>query len=244
MAVASFIGLIDDVVKGIPLFGRLFGPKRPDYKGRNGGSFGSPEFFQDARAGRYEAVAALEEKGYGHAWNRPFLRDFVEKEIGRNRVSGKIRKPSGLVTGDVMHGYGQFADNIWGKQARTNLAVGVPLTALMMFTAPKGKIITRGVETAGGVLGSMAGGAVGGLFFGPVGAFAGQMVGGEIGTRVGAVIEPLEKLGHQAYHLNFGGEYHDTEIAWTMRQRAVQEMGSSALNARQYLGKEAALFHQ
>jgi hypothetical protein len=40
-----------------------------------------------------------------------------------------------------------------------------------------------------------------------------------------------------------GGDYQDTQVAWTMRQRAAQEMSGSLLNARQYLGKEAALMH-
>jgi hypothetical protein len=73
---------------------------------------------------------------------------------------------------------------------------------------------------------------------------AGQIIGGTVGEKIGSTVAPLEELSHQAYHLNFGGNYEDTEVAWTMRQRAVQEMGSSALNARQYLGKEAALMHQ
>jgi hypothetical protein len=44
--------------------------------------------------------------------------------------------------------------------------------------------------------------------------------------------------------LNFGGNYKDTTVAYTMRQKAAQELGGSLLNARTYLGKEAVLFHQ
>jgi hypothetical protein len=40
-----------------------------------------------------------------------------------------------------------------------------------------------------------------------------------------------------------GGGYQDTQTAYTMRQRAAQELTGSLLNARPYLGKEAALMH-
>jgi hypothetical protein len=55
---------------------------------------------------------------------------------------------------------------------------------------------------------------------------------------------PLEEIGRQAQHSNFCGDYKDSEAAFTMRQRAVQEMGSSALNARRHLGSEAVMMHQ
>ena len=152
--------------------------------------------------------------------------------------------PRGLMTGSPMYGYSKFADNLWGKQARTGLKFGAPLAILGIATAPKGEMIKRGAEGIGMLTGQAMGGAVGGLLFGMPGEIAGQIIGGTVGEKIGSTLKPIEDLGHQAYHLNFGGKYEDTEVAWTMRQRAVQEMGSSALNARQYLGKEAALFHQ
>ena len=45
-------------------------------------------------------------------------------------------------------------------------------------------------------------------------------------------------------HFNAGGDYEDTQVAFTMRQRAAQEMSTSLLNARAWLGKEALLFHE
>jgi len=243
--IGPLAGLADDVFGLFARYsGGLFGKKAPEYEGRNGGTFGSPEFFQDARAGDYRALARLEKEGYGAAWNSPFFRGSVESEITRNLARGKTRMPRGLLTGSKMYGYNKFADNLWGKQARTGLKFGAPLAILGMATAPKGEIIKRGAEGVGMLTGQAFGGAAGGLLFGMPGEIAGQIIGGTVGERVGSTLKPLEDLGHQAYHLNFGGEYKDTEVAWTMRQRAVQEMGSSALNARQYLGKEAALMHQ
>ena len=83
--IGPLAGLADDVFGLFARYsGGLFGKNAPDYEGRNGGTFGSPEFFQDARAGDYRALARLEKEGYGPAWNRPFLRGTVEKEITRN----------------------------------------------------------------------------------------------------------------------------------------------------------------
>ena len=257
--IGPLAGLADDVFGLFARYsGGLFGKKAPDYEGRNGGKFGSPEFFQDARAGDYRALARMEKEGYGAAWNRPFFRGSVESEITRNLkykravrmgvASDGLKRftklPRGLMTGSPMYGYSKFADNLWGKQARTGLKFGAPLAILGIATAPKGEMIKRGAEGIGMLTGQAMGGAVGGLLFGMPGEIAGQIIGGTVGEKIGSTLKPIEDLGHQAYHLNFGGEYHDTEVAWTMRQRAVQEMGSSALNARQYLGKEAALMHQ
>jgi len=243
--IGPLAGLADDVFGLFARYsGGLFGKRAPEYEGRNGGKFGSPEFFQDARAGDYRALARMEKEGYGAAWNRPFFQRRVEREIVRNLARGKTRLPRGLMTGSPMYGYSKFADNLWGKQARMGLKFGAPIAILGIATAPKGEMIKRGAEGIGMLTGQAMGGAVGGLLFGMPGEIAGQIIGGTVGEKIGSTLKPLEDLGHQAYHLNFGGEYHDTEVAWTMRQRAIQEMGSSALNARQYLGKEAALMHQ
>ena len=243
--IGPLAGLADDVFGLFARYsGGLFGKRAPEYEGRNGGKFGSPEFFQDARASDYRALARMEKEGYGAAWNRPFFQRRVEREIVRNLARGKTRLPRGLMTGSPMYGYSKFADNLWGKQARMGLKFGAPIAILGIATAPKGEMIKRGAEGIGMLTGQAMGGAVGGLLFGMPGEIAGQIIGGTVGEKIGSTLKPIEDLGHQAYHLNFGGNYEDTEVAWTMRQRAVQEMGSSALNARQYLGKEAALMHQ
>ena len=53
----------------------------------------------------------------------------------------------------------------------------------------------------------------------------------------------LKELDQNVRRVNMGGDYHDTQVAWTMRQRATQEMAGSLRGARQYLRKEAALMH-
>jgi hypothetical protein len=44
--------------------------------------------------------------------------------------------------------------------------------------------------------------------------------------------------------VRFGGNFKDSQPAYTMRQKAEQELSGSLLNARRYLGREAQLFHQ
>lgn len=43
---------------------------------------------------------------------------------------------------------------------------------------------------------------------------------------------------------NFGGNYHDTQQALTMRQQAVQAISGSKMNARSALGGEGRLMHR
>ena len=45
------------------------------------------------------------------------------------------------------------------------------------------------------------------------------------------------------YRPGFGGSYNDTQNAYTMRQRGVQAMQASKMNARSVLGSEARSFH-
>lgn len=45
------------------------------------------------------------------------------------------------------------------------------------------------------------------------------------------------------YRPGFGGNFTDTQQAYTMRQRGVQAMQASKMNARSVLGSEARTFH-
>lgn len=48
----------------------------------------------------------------------------------------------------------------------------------------------------------------------------------------------------QYYRGNFGGNFNDTQQAYTMRQRGVQALQQSKMNARSVLGSEARTFHR
>ncbi len=57
-------------------------------------------------------------------------------------------------------------------------------------------------------------------------------------------IQPLVDFGTNQRRVNFGGDYKDNSTAHTMRQVAAREMSASLMNARQWLGQEAAFMAQ
>jgi hypothetical protein len=93
-------------------------------------------------------------------------------------------------------------------------------------------------------LAGYAGGAIGAFFGGLPGEIVGSWVGYNIEKPFKAGFDAVREAGHNPTHFNGGGDYQDTEAAYTMRQRALQETGTSLLNARMHLGKEAALMHE
>ena len=111
----------------------------------------------------------------------------------------------------------------------------------------------------GGITGTILGGAIGSIG-GPIGTAIGAVVGGITGSVIGESVGgrmlngPARQLGLGARALvrtsravdraQFGGGFVDTRGAYTMRQRAVQDMSSSMLNARQFLGNEAIFLHE
>ena len=123
--------------------------------------------------------------------------------------------------------------------------------AFSAITAPRGK---SGAHAAGALMtqavtlgfGGLAMGAAA-LLGGPatLTAFAATMVMDPIVRQdTMRFAERIADIGPSSRRLQFGGRYEDNEVAYTMRQRAAQELGGSLLNARRYLGAEAALMHQ
>lgn len=112
-----------------------------------------------------------------------------------------------------------------------------------------------GANFLGAIPGAFIGGFVG-SFGGPIGATIGAMAGGIAGYLGGSSLaDPVARnLGFAARaitrdlrttdRIQFGGDFRDTRAAYTMRQSAVMEMSASMLNARQYLGNEAAFLHE
>jgi hypothetical protein len=71
------------------------------------------------------------------------------------------------------------------------------------------------------------------------GELIGGWVGGTIGDMPGRALQWAANTGRQMHTLNFGGGYEDSQIAWTMRQRASMELNSSLLSmlASGWVGK-------
>jgi hypothetical protein len=133
-----------------------------------------------------------------------------------------------------------------------SLDIGISSANARRGNAGGAAVSAMGAQASGiaGWFGGEAAGSVIGSFILPgVGTYLGGVAGGAIGALTG------DKLGRTAtQHLfnavnetrprvRFGG-FRDSEPAYTMRQRAEQELGGSLLNARRYLGREAQLMHQ
>jgi len=123
---------------------------------------------------------------------------------------------------------------------------------LSMATAPRRRVLSRGIgATSAGVLGlavavgvKMAATAIAGPIAGYIaGAAAGFVSDPIIRDTVSKGIDWFTDIENKR-RFNMGGNYEDTEYAYTQRQRGAMEIGQSLLNARQYLGKEALLMHQ
>jgi hypothetical protein len=126
---------------------------------------------------------------------------------------------------------------------------------------------TRGVGTAiGGAVGGIGGFAIGagigsiipgagtiiggliGAGIGIAGAIGGEAIGGALAKgparQLGLGARAIVKTARAVDRIQFGGNFVDSRAAHTMRQRAVQEMSGSMLNARQFLGNEAIFLHE
>lgn len=146
---------------------------------------------------------------------------------------------SGAIFGRPMKGLGVGLGHLKGFGY---FAAGTGI--LSSVTAPKGHKMSGFVGGAartaafavGDVIGSMLGGPLMGMALGSITEHAGETVGD--------AVQFFNDFNKMTKHINMGGNYEDTRVAYTMRQRAAQEMGTSVMNARTYLGKEAALMHQ
>lgn len=117
-------------------------------------------------------------------------------------------------------------------------------------TAPRGHALSEGIGQglSFGVT-SLIGGAAGELLGGPIGAyigsFAGQIIGeSTMAKAIAGTIQPMVDFGSNMRRARFGGDYRDTQTAYTMRSTAAREMSRSLMNARQWLGVEASFLHQ
>jgi hypothetical protein len=117
----------------------------------------------------------------------------------------------------------------------------IPAAALVAGMSPQGERVSEGA----GVLAAPLGTVVGGLVGGPWGALAGTFVLDPlIQSKVAQGSKAFARMGGKVRRLEMGKGFVDTQQAYSMRQRAEQELNRSLLNARHYLGKEARMMHQ
>lgn len=110
--------------------------------------------------------------------------------------------------------------------------------------APRGHVASTFMASGLGNAFMLPASALGGLVGGPVGEIVAGIAGYYLGDKIGHSYQAVVEAGQQLRRFNAGGDYRDSEVAYTMRQRASLELSSSLLNARQYLGKEALMFHE
>lgn len=115
----------------------------------------------------------------------------------------------------------------------------VPMAAYLGGQAGQG----HSVSTAAGFLSSFIPASLGAVVAGAPGALVGAIAfGPKISRSVRNALQRHTASARYRQQFEFG-RYEDTEVAYTMRQRAVHEMSGSLLNARHVLGREAALMH-
>ena len=102
-------------------------------------------------------------------------------------------------------------------------------------------------EKGRSVLGSAATAVATDALWGAAGPLGWAAMGGQMAVGLGAAgYQAAAGYGKQlaAMQRPFSGQYQDTQNAYTMRQRAVQAIQGSKLNARSAVGNEAQYMHR
>jgi hypothetical protein len=195
--------------------------------------------------------------------NSPFYSNIAERRKDSKQSKSIFIKQAGLDTGEFVYRHrkdtsllsvrGWTGGALLGNPGRGlgsagkyglkgSLVFGLPIAAYRGMSAPRGKAIGNAM---GGFAGSILGPTLGAFLGGPVGSFIGAALLSEpIERLVSGTVNRFATIAKDNNSLHAGGNYKDTQIAYTMRQRAAQDMSTSLLNARQYLGHEAMLGHE
>ena len=230
---AQMMGMLDDPFLAV---GRWMGRQG----GREGVKYENPEQMVAALrnpATEVEAVARMHKMHYGSFYNKESRTAF--SGLAERELLMKGKGFGGAVFGRPMKGFSVGMSHFKGM---------MPFAAIQGVAgfafAEKGHRVSGGVGGISRGLGYALGDLIGTTFGGPVAGFALGSLGEMVGGKVGEATQMFNDFAKNTKHINMGGNYEDTKVAFTMRQRAAQEMGSSVMNARSWLGKEAALMHQ
>ena len=122
-------------------------------------------------------------------------------------------------------------------------AVRAASSGLSKIPGVKKLAVTAMARTSGKIAGG-----VGALIGGPIGWLVGGLAAFETASwAVGMALHTLPTFAKQFKSdmamSGYGGDYTDSAGAITMRQRSLQVMGKSFVNARSALGQEGALLH-
>lgn len=145
-------------------------------------------------------------------------------------------------------GFARGAVKGYNAGFKGNLPFFIAFGSYAAATAPRGQKVSKvaGSGVGFGVTAVIAG-AIGGAFGIPptISAMvAGFLLGDKLDNAISSGVQSFVDFGSKQRKMNMGGDYRDTQVAYTMRQVAAREMGTSLMNARQWLGGEAAFLHQ
>lgn len=233
MPIAAMMGMMDDAARSLlRLFGLAKGPSNPQ--------FNSPQDLVNGLrnpATEEAAVGSMRRMGYGAFYGQKSRGAF--SGLAEGELLRKGKGMSGLLSGRPLKGLSV------GLSHLHDAAIFAPLQAIASaYVSKPGHKMSGMVGGASRAIAFGAGDLVGTLIGGPLAGIALGMVTEHVGTYVEDSVQFFHDFNKMTKHINMGGNYEDTQTAYTMRQRAAQEMGSSVLNARQWLGKESALMHQ
>jgi hypothetical protein len=234
MAISAFIGALDDPIQAVMRFmGRQTSGTRPlEYQDpvQMIAALNNP-------ATESAAVARMHRMHYGSFYSenkRTLSSGLAERELLKMGTGH-----SGVMFGRPMKGFSVGMAHFKGALPF------VPIQAFgETYMAPRGHKMSGLIGGASKALFYAAGDLAGTFAGGPVVGFALGMMAEHLGGYVEEGVQMLHDFNRSVKHINMGGNYEDSAVAYTMRQRAAQEMGSSVMNARQWLGQEALLLHQ
>jgi hypothetical protein len=167
----------------------------------------------------------------------------IEAVIGGGYIAGATI--AGGITGASRWGSqtGLQEDYVGGAVAGT--ARGFATSATDVAGGFAGGAIGAGI---GSLVAPGVGTVVGGIIGGIAGSFGGNAIGdalfGDVAQNLGLAARSIVRTARAVDTVQFGGNFVDSRAAYTMRQRAVQDMSGSMLNARQFLGNEAIFLHE
>jgi len=178
-------------------------------------------------------------------WFTPLIDDFLT--FGSKAKRDSLKSKGGLLRAAL--GGGTFRERLsaagsgfkggwsgmWGGWAPITL----PIAAFAAGSAPTGHKLSTFTGAALPSVGTLIGSAFGGGIGGVVGSV---IIDPLLQKTVTRGMQAVHDIGRNSVRLHTGGDYVDTQRALTMRQAASQQMANSLLNARTYLGREAAYF--
>lgn len=241
MALAAMLAGIDDALYPVMRFlGRAqdrapmfpFDPKNP------GGLISAI----DNPATSESAIATMRKLHYGAFYSktgRKMGAGLAEKELMTMGAGA-----GGALYGRPIKGLSMAKSHFGSNFGKLGFGIAGGIGVYQAITAPRHHMMSAFVGGAGEALAFGIGDMLGTALGGPLLGYALGFATGEIGAKAGEGLQFFNDFNATMKHVNMGGNYKDTQVAYTMRQRAAQELGSSVMNARQYLGKEALLMHQ